>query len=93
MKHVRTVDDIAAIEGNWDTKFFRMTDHAKKLQFDLFIALACLETLTKGVEEAIEIGGWKVDGRCDPNRILEASNILLKHHGMKKDLDKPAKEA
>lgn len=93
MKHKKTVDDIAAINGNWDTKFFRMTDHAKKLQFDLFMALACLEQLTRGVEAAIEMGDWKVDGRCDPDAILAASNLLLKHHGMKKDLDTFAEKA
>ena len=57
------------------------------MQFDLLVALACLETWARGVEAAIEMGDWKVDGRCDPDAILAASNLLLKHHGMKKDID------
>lgn len=44
------------------------------------IILALVET----IEQAIEIGDWKVDGRCDPDMILAFAKEHLKKSGFKR---------
>ena len=87
-----TVAEIAAMEGNWDTKALRMTDHAQKLESKCLLALATLELLVDGVEKAIEFGDWKVDGRCDPDMVLSCARNLLSDNGYEKSLDTLAEE-
>jgi hypothetical protein len=89
---LQTVAEIAAIEGNWDTKALRMTDHAQKLESKSLLALATLNLLVDAVEQAIELGDWKVDGRCDPDMTLSCARDLLFDNGYEKSLDTLAQE-
>jgi hypothetical protein len=87
MKKLLTVEEVAAIEGNWDTKALRMTHHAKKLEKSHSLALTVINVLVNAIEQAIEIGDWKVDGRCDPDLALCCAKDLLSDNGYKKELD------
>jgi hypothetical protein len=89
---LQTVAEVAAIEGNWDTKALRMTDHAQKLESKSLLALATLNLLVDAVEQAIELGDWKVDGRCDPDMTLSCARDLLFDNGYEKSLDTLAQE-
>ena len=84
---LQTVAEVAAIEGSWDTKALRMTDHAQKLESKSLLALATLNLLVDAVEQAIEFGDWKVDGRCDPDMALSCARDLLFDNGYEKSLD------
>jgi hypothetical protein len=89
---LQTVAEVAAIEGSWDTKALRMTDHAQKLESKSLLALATLNLLVDAVEQAIELGDWKVDGRCDPDMTLSCARDLLFDNGYEKSLDTLAQE-
>jgi hypothetical protein len=89
---LQTVAEVAAIEGSWDTKALRMTDHAQKLESKSLLALTTLNLLVGAVEQAIELGDWKVDGRCDPDMTLSCARDLLFDNGYEKSLDTLAQE-
>jgi hypothetical protein len=44
-----------------------------------------LRELVEGVNHAIEIGDWKVDGRCDPDMVLTRAESILLNCGYRKD--------
>jgi len=89
---LQTVAEVAAIEGSWDTKALRMADHAQKLESKSLLALATLNLLVDAVEQAIELGDWKVDGRCDPDMTLSCARDLLFDNGYEKSIDTLAQE-
>ena len=44
-----------------------------------------LRELVEGVNQAIENGDWKVDGRCDPDMVLTRAESILLKCGYRKD--------
>lgn len=48
-------------------------------------SLDVLAQLVETVEQAIQNGDWKVDGRCDPEIILHHAEAVLKKHGYRRD--------
>jgi len=44
-----------------------------------------LRELVEGVNQAIENGDWKVDGRCDPDMVLTRAETILLNCGYRKD--------
>lgn len=47
--------------------------------------LEILKNLLETVECAIRIGDWKVDGRCDPDMIIERAESVLLANGYRRD--------
>jgi len=47
--------------------------------------LETLKDLLETVEHAIRIGDWDVDGRCDPDMIIERAESILVANGYRRD--------
>lgn len=41
--------------------------------------------LVEAIEQSIEIGDWKIDGRCDPDMILSAAKEYLREKGFQRN--------
>jgi hypothetical protein len=47
--------------------------------------LETLRNLLETVEHAIRIGDWNVDGRCDPDMMIERAKSTLLANGYRRD--------